>query len=225
MIDVLNKKPKTQTGPTCGPYAIANGLYLTDYIPKHQINPLALQSVQKLFNENKSYVGEIFSDTIMKETIHEMIASYPLKIIEKNVNHLKPTQLANDLNQLQPNEFALLPIEWNDNLHWIGVIRQHGKIKYYDNHTRSLLTFKLAKMYPKVHHATKVIFHWHPWMKRKIKKKKYTLHLLAKIGKHKPMLQLINQHLAKIDLRELEEKTVTIKRMHYFLIKQESQKV
>lgn len=221
---MFSKKPKTQTGPTCGPYAIANGLYLTNYIQKNQINPFVLQTVQTLFQKNQSYVGEIFSSEIMQQTIHDMIYNQPLKIVKKEIRALKPTQLENDLLQLQPNEFALLPIQWGDNLHWIGVIHQYGKLKYYNNHTRSLLTFKTVKMFPKVHNATNVAFNWQPWITHKIKKNKYTLNALARIGKHKPMLQLINQHLAEIDIQKLNGKTVKINQIHYFLIKQKSKK-
>lgn len=221
---MFSKKPKTQTGPACGPYAIANGLYLTGYIEKKEINPLVIQTLTNLFQKNESYVGEIFSSSKMNELIEEMIADQNLKIIKKSTKNVKQTQLGNDLNHLQPNEFAIIPIHWGNNLHWIGVIRQYGKLKYYDNHTRSLIRVNLNKLLDKSKKANDVVFDWQPWIQRKIKKNKYHLHLLARIGKHKPILELINQHLQEIDIQKLKGQSVKMESLYYFLIKQTPRK-
>lgn len=221
---LFSKKPKTQTGPTCGPYAIANGLYLTGYIEKKEINPLVIQILTNLFQKNESYVGEIFSSSKMNDTIEEMIANQNLKIIKKSTKNVKQTQLDNDLNHLQPNEFAIIPIRWGNNLHWIGVIHRYGKLKYYDNHTRSLMRVDLKKITEKCKKANNVIFQWQPWINRKIKKNKYHLHVLARIGKHKPILELINQHLQEIDIQKLKGQSVKIESLYYFLIKEAPRK-
>lgn len=221
---MFSKKPKTQTGPACGPYAIANGLYLTNYIEKNEINPLVIQTLTEMFNKNESYVGEIFNSKQMQNVLERMIQDKPLKVERKSTKNLKLTQLGNDLNHLQPNEFAILPIKWGTNLHWIGVIRQYGKLKYYDNHTRSLIRFNLQKIGKKSQDATNVRFEWTPWLQRKIKKNKYYLNILARIGKHRPVLDLINKHLQEINIQDLNDKTENIQQMHYFLVKQASRK-